>query len=166
MSKDRSTRQASRYGRIIDINQDFRCIHCGYMVPATYIVAGVRNRNHCPYCLWSRHLDWQEPGDRLSACRAAMHPVGLTTKQSRNKYANGRDGELMLVHRCTECGVLDINRIAADDDAVGLMEVFEASTDFAMLHRDTLHRSNITLLLDDDAELVQRRLGIGAESVY
>lgn len=166
MGQGRSTRNASRYGRIIDINQDFRCIHCGYMVPATYIVAGVRNRNHCPYCLWSRHLDWREAGDRLSACRAPMRPVGLTTKQSRNKYADERDGELMLVHQCSECGVLDINRIAADDDAVGLMEVFEQSSEWVMLHRDALRQSDVTLLHDEDIDLVQRRLGIMEETVY
>ncbi|CAA9369228.1 MAG: hypothetical protein AVDCRST_MAG93-8261 [uncultured Chloroflexia bacterium] len=166
MGQGRSTRNASRYGRMIDINQDFRCIHCGYMVPATYIVAGVRNRNHCPYCLWSRHLDWREAGDRLSACRAPMQPVGLTTKQSRNKYANERDGELMLVHECSECGVLDINRIAADDDAIKLMAVFEESAEWVMLHREALHKSNVTLLRDEDIDLVQRRLGIVEETVY
>ena len=36
----------------------------------------------------------------------------LTIKRSRNKYAGTRDGELMLIHRCTICAKLAINRIA------------------------------------------------------
>jgi hypothetical protein len=46
----------------------------------------VRNRNHCPYCLWSRCLDLFRAGDRLSACKAPMQPVGLALKHTRKKY--------------------------------------------------------------------------------
>src|SRR5512139_2755149 len=95
---------------------DFRCLACGYLVSAQPVVSGVHNRNHCPYCLWSRHLDLYEAGDRLAACKAGMRPVGLTLKRSRDKYGGQAAGELMLVHQCSECGKLSINRIAADDD--------------------------------------------------
>jgi DNA-directed RNA polymerase subunit RPC12/RpoP len=46
---------------------EFFCLRCGVIVSSTYELSGVRNRNHCPYCLWSRHLDWRTPGDRLSS---------------------------------------------------------------------------------------------------
>jgi len=97
-------------------NQDFTCRHCGRYVSADNRLAGVNHRNHCPYCLCSRHVDLWQPGDRLSACKAVMRPVGLTVKRSFKKYASPGSGEIMLVHRCADCSKISINRIAADDD--------------------------------------------------
>lgn len=105
-------------------NGDFTCKHCGRFVSSSALLAGVNNRNHCPYCLWSRHLDLWQAGDRLSACKGAMRPVGLAVKAVRKKYGPGR-GELMLVHTCTECGKLSANRIAADDDAAALLVLLD-----------------------------------------
>jgi hypothetical protein len=95
---------------------DFTCMHCRSFVCADAALSGVHNRNHCPYCLVSRHLDLFEAGDRLSACKGAMLPVALTWKRSLKKYARPGDGELMLIHQCKDCDRLSINRIAADDD--------------------------------------------------
>ncbi len=53
-----------------------------------------------------------------------MRPVGLTVKAVRKKYGPGR-GELMLVHACTECGKLSINRTAADDDPDALLALVD-----------------------------------------
>jgi hypothetical protein len=86
----------------------------------------VGHRNHCPYCLWSRHLDLAQAGDRLCACKGVMRPVGLTLKAQNKKYGDG-NGELMLVHQCVECGQLSINRIAADDLPEALLQVFGES---------------------------------------
>ncbi len=94
---------------------DFKCAHCHVFVSSAHLISGVNNRNHCPYCLWSCHLDLYAAGDRLSACKAPMRPIGLTMKTGRNKYQRESRGELMLVHQCTDCGTLSINRIAADD---------------------------------------------------
>jgi hypothetical protein len=106
---------------------DFRCAHCGGFVSSAHLLSGVNNRNHCPYCLWSCHLDLFAAGDRLSACKAPMKPIGLTMKKGRNKYQREAQGELMLVHECVECRTLSINRIAADDDAATVMVLFEES---------------------------------------
>jgi hypothetical protein len=84
-------------------------------------------------------------GDRLSACKAPMRPLALTTKRSRNKYSHGR-GELMLVHQCTGCGEVSINRISADDDADTLLEVFNNSF--------TLHNQTLNLLLENGIEIL------------
>lgn len=100
----------------------FRCVHCGQLVPAVWLVSGVRNRNHCPYCLYSRHLDLLRAGDRLAACKGSMQPVGLTFKRVRNKYSESW-GELMLVHCCMECGKFSLNRIAADDDSEAMLNL-------------------------------------------
>ena len=88
----------------------------------------MQNRNHCPYCLASRHVDLNQAGDRLSACKAIMQPLGLALKRVHKKYASPVSGEL-LIHRCTDCGKLSLNRLAADDDADTLLRVFEASLD-------------------------------------
>ncbi len=106
---------------------DFRCAHCQILVSSAHVLSGVNNRNHCPYCLWSYHLDLYAAGDRLSACKGQMKPIGLTMKPSRNKYRLDKRGELMLVHQCIECGALSINRVAADDDASTILAVFRES---------------------------------------
>lgn len=106
---------------------DFKCAHCQVLVSSAHILSGVNNRNHCPYCLWSCHLDLFAAGDRLSACKGQMRPIGLTMKLGRNKYRLEGGGELMLVHQCIECGTLSINRIAADDDCSTIVAVFQES---------------------------------------
>lgn len=115
---------------------DFRCTKCGAFVTSAHQFSGVNNRNHCPYCLWSSHLDLYTSGDRLSACKGPMKPIGLTMKKSRNKYRPESSGELMMIHECIECTAISINRIAADDDTDSMFIVFRES--LIMLHR--LHR--------------------------
>jgi hypothetical protein len=136
----------------------FTCRHCNLYVPCDPTLAGVQNRNHCPYCLWSRHLDWRVAGDRLAGCRATMQPIGLTLKRSRNKYAAERDGELMLIHRCTICAKVAINRIAADDCATAIMQIFDSSAQTSAVCQDELDRIGVSMLTKGDAELVSERL--------
>lgn len=89
--------------------QGFNCIHCRqYVTSASY---GTKHRNHCPCCLWSRHMD-EEPGDRRCACREAMEPIGIEVRA---------DGEWAVMHRCTGCGTLRTNRIAGDDREMALL---------------------------------------------
>jgi DNA-directed RNA polymerase subunit RPC12/RpoP len=149
--------------RTRDWNVDFRCLHCGCPVSANPILSGVANRNHCPYCLWSRHLDLLAAGDRLSACKASMRPVGLALKQSRKKYRLPGSGELMLVHECTDCGRIALNRIAADDDVELLFETFERSLGLDRLMRSRLADAGIRLLTRSDGELLRAGL-LGWES--
>lgn len=139
-----------------NINADFTCRHCRQFVSANAALAGVNNRNHCPYCLWSRHLDLFEAGDRLSPCRALMRPLALAIKHGRKKY--GGSGELMLVHRCEECGCLSLNRIAADDLDDKLLAIYTASLRLPADLRLAAAGSGISLLGPDDASLVRLRL--------
>ncbi len=90
----------------------FRCRHCKTMVGPP--ISGGRHRNHCPLCLYSRHVDRSMPGDRAEDCHSMMPAVGLFTR---------RNGEQMLLHRCAGCGVERRNRIAADDNTVALMRL-------------------------------------------
>ena len=98
----RSRRQRNTHSVRSQMDIGFLCKHCYVYVSSASFLSGVQNRNHCPYCLWSRHLDLYAAGDRLSACKSSMKPIGLTTKVINKKYGYGR-GELMLIHLCTDC---------------------------------------------------------------
>ena len=158
----RSRRRGNSYGRSpwLSVHRaqavdGFTCLNCGAFVSAAGLLSGVLNRNHCPYCLWSRHLDLAQAGDRLCACKAGMRPVGLAIKRTRKRYAEAAQGELMLVHVCSGCGAASINRIAADDDAERLMEVYrQASTARRMIRPSEA----IELLDESDYPLVSARL--------
>jgi hypothetical protein len=128
------------------------------MVSTVHSLSGVNNRNHCPYCLWSCHLDLFAAGDRLSACKAAMKPIGLTMKKGRNKYQLRSRGELMLVHECIECRALSINRIAADDDAETIMEVFQVSITLERQVLAVLIQNGIDVLKAEDAGILHTQL--------
>lgn len=93
-------------------DQAFKCVHCKQFIGAP--ISGGRHRNHCPNCLWSRHVDDSHPGDRKSDCHAAMEPIGRIVR---------RNGEQVLLHRCRGCGKDDPNRIAADDNPLLLMRM-------------------------------------------
>jgi hypothetical protein len=135
---------------------DFRCSHCSNHVSVAHMLSGVNNRNHCPYCLWSRHLDLYAAGDRLSACKGQMRPIGLTMKKSRNKYQIKSRGELMLVHECTGCGCLSINRIAADDDPDSVMDAFDSSLSLNHQTRTRCEAQGIAIL--DDFQVIHIQL--------
>ena len=104
-----------------DCELSFICINCGITVPVS--AEGTAHRNHCPYCLWSRHVDLKT-GDRLSICRGRMEPVSICETK----------GEWSLIHRCEKCGSLRINRIAGDDNKEEMMKILarlETSVPFA-----------------------------------
>lgn len=79
--------------------EDFTCEHCGAEV------RGNGYTNHCPRCLWSKHVDIN-PGDRAEDCGGLMEPVDLELK----------DGRYVLVHRCQKCGFVRRNKVCDEDD--------------------------------------------------
>lgn len=89
----------------------FRCGNCGEHVIGEG--AGVEHRNHCPRCLFSRHLD-RTPGDRASCCNGLMEPVAVWVRKG---------GEWAIIHRCRECGEMSSNCIAADDNEMLLLSL-------------------------------------------
>lgn len=105
----------------------FKCLNCQCFVPTDKYI-GTAHRNHCPFCLWSQHVDQSQEGDRKSSCQAGMEPIGLTFKKEKpDKYHPEEKGELMLVHRCTGCGKISLNRIAADDETGEILKLLEKS---------------------------------------
>ena len=137
---------------------DFKCAHCHVLVSSAHLISGVNNRNHCPYCLWSCHLDLYAAGDRLSACKAPMKPIGLTMKMGRNKYRRDSRGELMLIHQCSECKVLSINRIAADDDSGMVMAIFQESQMLGQHIQISCQENGIVMLKKADTRVVYTQL--------
>jgi len=93
--------------------RSFHCGHCG--VAVSLDAPGTSHRNHCPNCLWSRHLDRNTPGDRkAAACSGGMEPIAVTVRG---------EGRWVLVHRCTDCGRLRLNKTAGDDNVLLLMRL-------------------------------------------
>jgi hypothetical protein len=138
----------------------FNCSHCGAPVSPAELI-GTRNRNHCSHCLWSKHVDLEKPGDRKSSCQALMRPIGLTfKKEALDKYGKSKQGELMLIHQCSnpDCGKISINRIAGDDNPEVILEVFRASK---ILERDLkkkLEKDGIKLLTGNDEGKIRTQL--------
>ena len=87
------------------LDQSFKCGHCNRFIGP--LPSGGHHRNHCPLCLYSRHVDDRRSGDRASACGSLMQPIGAFQRPN---------GEHVIVHRCLGCGFERFNRIAADDD--------------------------------------------------
>ena len=88
--------------RFTEIDEEFICENCGKEVPKL----GYTCRNHCPYCLHSKHLDIN-PGDRAEQCHGLLEPIGLETN-SKKGY--------MIVFRCMKCGAIRKNKVALDDN--------------------------------------------------
>lgn len=86
----------AKFTRLVE---DFTCGHCGTEV------SGDGYTNHCPRCLWSRHVDIN-PGDRAAQCGGLMPPVAAGVKQD----------EWFVVHRCEICGFVRRNRTSSKDD--------------------------------------------------
>jgi DNA-directed RNA polymerase subunit RPC12/RpoP len=155
--RDPFAEPAPRHKPLFQDNAAFKCCRCKAWVESDPEVCGVKHRNHCPYCLFSRHLDNVKAGDRRSDCLAAMRPIGLTLKHSHNKYA-ADDGELMLIHQCLGCGKLSINRIAADDNAEVLLAVFNNRPGIDENIRQNIASQGIHLLESGDLNIVLTRL--------
>ena len=90
----------------IKVIEDFKCEQCGK------IVKGSGYTDHCPSCLWGKHVD-NVPGDRSSTCKGALRPQAST--YSRGSYT--------IEYKCEKCGVRKRFKAAADDDSEKLIEL-------------------------------------------
>lgn len=69
------------------------------------LVEGNGYTNHCPGCLWGKHVDIH-PGDRAATCGGLMEPVGVER----------RGDEYVLMHKCVACGFERKNKVQEQDD--------------------------------------------------
>lgn len=90
----------------IRTKEDFTCEHCGRAV------VGNGYTNHCPECLWSKHVD-VDPGDRAAGCGGLMRPVSFEK----------RGEEIVVRHRCERCGHEKPNKLAPIDNLAALATV-------------------------------------------
>lgn len=86
--------------------EDFICEHC------TTTVSGDGYTNHCPVCLWSKHVDVY-PGDRAEECGGLMRPITLT-KQGDS---------FRVTHRCERCGEERVVKTREGDDVSALLSL-------------------------------------------
>lgn len=98
--------EAKKFQRKIE---DFVCEHCGQEV------VGDGYTNHCPHCLWSKHVD-ENPGDRASECGGMMKPVGVEQ----------RNGEWRIIHQCEKCDARRPNRLAKNDSMDAVTQISNA----------------------------------------
>ncbi len=78
----------------------YTCEHCGEKV------VGGRYNNHCPVCLWSKHVDGEIPGDRMSDCKGMMTPVGVIQKH----------GTWRIIQECVKCSKTFVVDSSGDDN--------------------------------------------------
>jgi rubrerythrin len=86
--------------------EDFTCLHCGARV------RGTGYTNHCPHCLWSRHVDIN-PGDRASNCLGLMEPIAVQSHR----------GTYRIIHRCQVCGLEKPNKLAKNDNFEAMLQI-------------------------------------------
>ena len=91
------------------IDEEFECENCGMKVPKL----GYSCRNHCPYCLYSKHVD-VNPGDREEICHGLLKPVGIETN-SKKGY--------VIIFKCQKCGAIKKNKVAEDDNIEKIIEL-------------------------------------------
>ena len=79
--------------------EDFICEKCGNTVKGSGFT------NHCPKCLWSKHVDLN-PGDRMGTCNGLMKPIKVEFEK----------GEYVLTHKCIKCDFERRKRVEKNDD--------------------------------------------------
>ena len=95
--------QTKRFQRRIE---DFVCEHCGAQV------TGNGYTDHCPKCLWSKHVDIN-PGDRAETCQGMMEPIAL----------EGSTPDYRIVERCTRCDIIRRISVAKEDDIQAILKL-------------------------------------------
>ena len=105
---------AENFKRVIE---DFKCENCGTEVKGNGFT------NHCPKCLYSKHVDFN-PGDRemLEECGALMEPVDVIIKND----------SYQIKHLCTKCGHVSYTRTQDGDDVSSLIEKLKDTKHFDM----------------------------------
>lgn len=94
----------------IMLNENFKCDNCGKDI---VLHPEWSARNHCPYCLYSKHLDNISPWDRGSTCLWLMLPIDIDYK--KNKW-------YMIKHVCKKCNKNILNKVAPDDNFMDFIE--------------------------------------------
>ena len=84
------------------IDEEFICENCGKKVSKL----GYTSRDHCPYCLYSKHVDIM-PGDREEDCKGLLKPIRVEL-DSKKGY--------VIIYKCEKCSLIRKNKAAEDDN--------------------------------------------------
>lgn len=90
------------------IDESFVCENCGKKVKKL----GYTARDHCPYCLYSKHVDIN-PGDRNNSCKGMLKPIGIEKFKDSFK----------IIYLCEKCHKTHKNIMAKDDDMNKIIEL-------------------------------------------
>lgn len=93
-------------------DEDFICEQCMKNVEKLNYTA----RDHCPYCLYSKHVDIN-PGDRLNECCGLLKPIGI--EKFKDTYK--------IIYKCEKCHQFHKNIMANDDDYNKIIELSSKS---------------------------------------
>ncbi len=102
MSDQKGLQNSQKRKNFIMKNEVFVCENC--KKENDMLKGGCRN--HCKYCLYSKHVDDSIPGDRQSKCKQLMKPMELDQSGSKG---------YIIIHKCTKCGKEIRNKTAPDD---------------------------------------------------
>jgi len=87
--------------------EDFVCERCGEKV------MGDGYTDHCPKCLFGKHVDKEIPGDRESKCGGVMEPIKAIYEKEKFK----------IMYRCIQCGHEFWVKEGVGDDREKLVEL-------------------------------------------
>lgn len=90
--------------------ENFICEKCGVKV------IGDGYTNHCPKCLWSKHVD-VNPGDRASECQGMMKPIKVEMEK----------GEYLMTYHCEKCSFERRKKLEPGDNFDEVIRISKAS---------------------------------------
>lgn len=89
-------------------DENFICENCHNEVKPL----GYTARDHCPYCLYSKHVDIN-PGDRNNPCKGLLKPIGI--EKFKDTYK--------ILYKCEKCHQSHKNIVAKDDDMNTIIKI-------------------------------------------
>lgn len=95
----------------------------------------------------------------MSLCGARMKPIGLMFKHAQvNPFTGRTNGDLMIVHECTNCGKISPNRIAGDDNVYMILSILDESLSVSDTVGIRLQQRGISMLTQADKNDVKTAL--------
>lgn len=94
--------------KFYELDEKFICENCHKEVDPL----GYSSRDHCPYCLYSKHVDIN-PGDRENPCKGLLKPIGIEKYKDTYK----------ILYQCQSCKEHHKNIIAKDDNMNEIIKI-------------------------------------------
>ena len=92
--------------RFTELDEGFVCEKCHKEVKPLHY----SSRDHCPYCLYSKHVDVM-PGDRQNSCKGDLVPINVLQTSKKGQ---------VIIYKCAKCNK-EVRNIVANDDNMDLI---------------------------------------------